>query len=350
MTMLASTSLSWNLLTKNLRGRELLHDKIRQKIGKLEKYLVHFPPDTIHLQINLERNLKKQLFIAGLTLRLPSNILHTEKSAEDVITAFDDSVKALLRELESLKANLRREFTWKRKPRRQVLREVKSARFAPEPLPVGEGPQKPEDLLRDLFQQHYPRLVRHAHRLIQHDEAQGQIPRDSLDPNEVVDETIRRAIAQRPRKPPEMVWLVWFYRLIHDELRRERNAIKAQSQEQISLEGPQEMAPELVDIRGQEAELSGPLFEGGGASGAIADSGMVSPDEAAARRDLLDELHHAIHDWPRLDRDVFELYFIEGFEPDEISMIVGQSVEKIGEVIASMQENLRQEVLKQALA
>ena len=82
MTM--TTPLPWNLLTKNLRGHELLRDKIRQKISKLEKYLVHFPPDSVHLQINLERHLKKPLFFAGLTLRLPSNILHTQKSAADV--------------------------------------------------------------------------------------------------------------------------------------------------------------------------------------------------------------------------------------------------------------------------
>jgi ribosomal subunit interface protein len=354
MTMPMTTSLSWNLLTKNLRGRELLHEKIRQKISKLEKYLVHFPPDTIHLQINLERHLKKDLFIAGLTLRLPSNILHTQKSAEDVITAFDDSVKALLRELESFKASLRRESAWKRKSRRQALHENKSTRFAPEPLPAGAGPQKPEDLLRDLLQQHYPRLVRHARRLIKHDEAQRQIPRDALDPSEVVDETVRRAIAQRPRKPPEMVWLVWFYRLIHDELRRERNDLKAQSQEQIMVEAPHEVPPELLAIRGQDTEQPGGDMEaistGAPEASAIADSSMVSPDEEAARKDLLDELHHAIQGWPRLERDVFELYFVEGFEPDEIAMIVGEPLKKVEEVIANMQENLRQEVLRQALA
>ena len=354
MTM--STPLPWNLLTKNLRGHELLRDKIRQKISKLEKYLVHFPPDSVHLQINLERHLKKALFFAGLTLRLPSNILHTRKSAPDVITAFDDAVKALLRELESFKAALRRESAWKHKPRRQQLHEAKSARFAPEPLPAGAGPQKPEDLLRDLFQQHYPRLVRHARRLIRHDEVHGEIPRDSLDPSEVADETIRRAIAQRPRKPPEMVWLVWFYRLIHDELRRERNALQAQLQEQVSLEGPQERPPELLVIRGHETELpSGalePVLATGHAvnPGAIADTSMASPDELAARKDLLEELHRAIQGWPRLERHVFELYFVEGFEPDEIAMIVGHPVKKVDEIIGTVQQNLRQEVLKQALA
>jgi hypothetical protein len=45
----------------------------------------------------------------------------------DVIKAFDDAVKALLRELASLKADLRREAYWKRKDRRKELHAVKSA-------------------------------------------------------------------------------------------------------------------------------------------------------------------------------------------------------------------------------
>jgi len=77
--------------------------------------LIHFPSDAVHLQVVLERHPKKLLHTATLTLRVPSNILHSEKSAPDIISAFDSAVKALLRELQSLKADLRRERFWKRK-------------------------------------------------------------------------------------------------------------------------------------------------------------------------------------------------------------------------------------------
>jgi ribosome-associated translation inhibitor RaiA len=70
---------------------------------------------------------KKALFAARLTLRVPSNILRSEKSATDVIKAFDDAVKALLRELASLMADLRRETFWKRRERRKELHALKAA-------------------------------------------------------------------------------------------------------------------------------------------------------------------------------------------------------------------------------
>jgi ribosomal subunit interface protein len=121
------STLSWNFATKDLHGHELLRKKLEEKIKKLEKHLQHYPAGSLHLQIVLERHPRKPLFVAKLTLRVPSNILRSEKSAGDVIKAFDDAVKALLRELASLKADLRREGYWKRKDRRKELHALKSA-------------------------------------------------------------------------------------------------------------------------------------------------------------------------------------------------------------------------------
>src|SRR2546425_10332233 len=187
MTNPQPVSLPWNLVTKNLHGHELLRKKLHEKITKLEKHLNHFPPGTVHLQIVLERHPRKPLHTAALTLRVPSNILHSEKSAPDVIKAFDDAIKALLRELESLKAELRRETFWKRKARREQGRELKASGFATEPMAEGTGPQELKDVAREFFQQHYSQLVRHARRHIRQDELAGVIPTGALDAREIVD-------------------------------------------------------------------------------------------------------------------------------------------------------------------
>ena len=122
----SSPSLPWNVVTKNFHGHEQLRKKIVEKITKLEKHLSHFPPGTVHLHIALDHNPKKNFFTAALTLRVPSHILHSEKTAPDVIKAFDDSVRALLRELENLKCDLRHEKLWKHKARREELHEHKA--------------------------------------------------------------------------------------------------------------------------------------------------------------------------------------------------------------------------------
>ena len=104
--------LNWNLVTKHIRPHGQLQTKLQQKIRKLEAHLAHFPQDAVHLQVSLSRHPRRLWFNAGLTLRLPSNILRAEKGGEDPVPAFDQAVKALLREVAVLKSALRREDQW----------------------------------------------------------------------------------------------------------------------------------------------------------------------------------------------------------------------------------------------
>lgn len=107
-------NLKWALFTKNMHPHGQLRRKLQQKVQKLETHLAHFPPDAVHLQVNLEKHPRKIWFGAGLTLRLPSNMLRAEKFGPDPITVFDQAIKALLREVAVLKSSLRRESDWKR--------------------------------------------------------------------------------------------------------------------------------------------------------------------------------------------------------------------------------------------
>lgn len=113
-------NLRWALFTKNMHPHGQLRRKLQQKVRKLESHLAHFPPDAVHLQVNLEKHPRKIWFGAGLTLRLPSNMLRAEKFSADPITAFDQAIKALLREVAVLKSSLRRENDWKRVARREA--------------------------------------------------------------------------------------------------------------------------------------------------------------------------------------------------------------------------------------
>jgi ribosomal subunit interface protein len=141
---LSRMKIPWNFVTKNLVGHELLRKKLREKINKLQRHLKHFPPDAVHLNIVLERHVRRHSHSARLTLRLPSSILHTMKSAPEVIAAFDLAVKALLRELQSLKTDLRGEVAWKQKERRRELRRAtRGAGFAAAPPSGRRGAAKP---------------------------------------------------------------------------------------------------------------------------------------------------------------------------------------------------------------
>ena len=92
-------TLKWSLVTKGVRPHAQLQGKLEQKIAKLETHLEHFPSDAVHLQVNLERHPKRVWFDAALTLRLPSNVLQSNKSGPDPLPVFDQAIKALLREV-----------------------------------------------------------------------------------------------------------------------------------------------------------------------------------------------------------------------------------------------------------
>ena len=118
-------TLKWNLTTKGIRPHGQLRQKLQEKIRKLETHLEHFPQDAVFLQVGLKAHSKKPQFGAGLTLYLPSNVLRAEKMGANPVPAFDQAVRALLREIAVLKASLRREKEWKRVASRESAARMK---------------------------------------------------------------------------------------------------------------------------------------------------------------------------------------------------------------------------------
>lgn len=348
-------TIPWNIVTKNLHGHILLRKKIHQKISKLARHLQHFPPDTVHLLISLQRHPRREHYTAALTLRVPSNIIHSEKSGPDLIRAFDQAVKALLRELESLKAQLRRETYWKRKSRRAQLRAIKLAGFAAEPQAEGEGPQNMGEVVRALLAEHYPRLLRYVRRQLWHDVSAGEVPPNAIDPRAVVDEVARRALTELSRKPAGLNFVLWFYVLARNELARRRRALKASATRAVPLESPQVLPEEEILVEGYDAEqpldiierqIEPPVVE---TRDLVPDERVAPPDQAVSRQELLAEMRRAASRWTRPEREVFELYYVEGFEPDEVAMVLGISRAQAEELIRSVQNRLRQQVMEQAL-
>jgi ribosomal subunit interface protein len=113
--------LNWSLSSKNMRPHSQLLERLRMKVKKLEKHLAHFPADAVHLQVKLQKELRKTWFTASLILNLPTGAMSAQKSAEDPVPAFDHAIKALLREIAGLKSTLRGKADWQRVMRSAVL-------------------------------------------------------------------------------------------------------------------------------------------------------------------------------------------------------------------------------------
>ncbi len=332
---------TWNIVSRNIGLSAELREQLRRKLAALEADLQSFPPEKIHLQIMLERQARNARSTVALTLRLPANIIRVEKSAAEAGKAFDGALKALQDELKSSQppGRLARRRGQSSEPDREA-----AVGFTPEPMAEGTGPQRLEDMVRDLFRQNYNRLLRHARRDVQHDELAGDIPKGALDPKDLVDEAARQAEAKPGQKPREMSWLVWFYHLIHEELRRRRQRLKEAAATEISAEQKQNLPEDrrlLPMDRMVKEEIEPEVIK---TEDIVPNPEAVPPDQAAEENDLLEHLQEAIKTWPRLERDVFELHFVEGLGPEDIVLITHQSREQVRKLIASVHQRLREEI------
>lgn len=340
-----ANAIRWNIVNKNLTPGLTVTERLSQKIASLARLLIHFPPDTLHLQVVLEKLAKRGLYEVRLTLRLPSNILHAEKSSEDLLAAINAAADALKREITSLKAELRGDYRWKRPARRAQLNTEKELVFAP-PMTDGIGPQTEADVVGDLYAAHHQHLLAHVHRVLRMAELTGDLPAHAIDAGDVVDEVARIVCdTSHSRKPATMSYEQWFYRLVQDEVDKQIRHFFEESRLRVVADGsfpasPDEaegyVAEQPLDLITNQIEPEEPLPEE-----RFADQECVPPDSMAAGRELVEKIQQEVKSWPPLERQVFELHYLVGFDVGDVAMISGRSEAEVQTLIGKAQLRLR---------
>src|SRR5581483_1605806 len=339
-----SKAISWNIVNKNVTPGLMVTEKLKRKVSALSRPLGRFPPGTVHLQVALEKLGKKRIYKVTFTLRLPSNILHAEKTSHDLIGAIDDAVDALERELIRLKSQLRGDYRWKRPVYRAKLEADKTILFS-EPMPTGTGPQTRSDVIADLLEAHYEQLKAHAARSIRMAELAGEIPHGALDAGDLVDEVARICLAKPKEKPSELTYELWFYRLLGKELALRRQALQAVVSGRVTDAHPQPLPADEaegydvekpLDLITREIEPEEDLPEE-----QIADSSTLRPDSAAGLHEVVSNLQQAAKHWPQLERKIFELHYFSGFDTGEIAMILSCRKEEVEALLDKIQLRLR---------
>jgi ribosomal subunit interface protein len=335
-------AISWNIVSKNVSAGVSLKQKLARKVAVLAKHLIHLPPETLHLQVVLEKLVKKERYAVSLTLRIPSNILHAEKSSHDLFEAIDSAVAALLCEVKSLKADLRGEYHWKRPAYRGRLHADEALFFSE---PMAAGPQTHADMVSELLRVHNNQLLAHVRREVRIAELAGDLPRGMVDPRDIVDEAARICLAHSDSKPVELTYELWFYQLIRRELARRRAEFNRErslsdkppaGREQTISEDEGYDAEQPLDLITRELEPEEDLPEE-----RITDPSIVCPDSMISGQEVVKMLQDQVHHWPAHEREVFELYYLVGFDADEIAMIQSRAPNEIEALIGKIQLQLR---------
>ena len=119
--------------------------------------------------------------------------------------------------------------------------------------------------------------------------------------------------------------MVWFYHLIHEELKRRRYKLKGQeppSNERAT--GGQSSERSTQPSQRERQDEDDPL------------------DELVTEKDALDLLEHDLRGWPRHKREVFEWHYVEGLEPEEIAQTTGYALQAVKQALESVRQKLRQ--------
>jgi DNA-directed RNA polymerase specialized sigma24 family protein/ribosome-associated translation inhibitor RaiA len=338
-------AINWNIVHKNLSPGSSVRERLARKIAGVGKYLSHFWPETLYLQVILEKQAKKGTYTVRLTLRLPSDILHVEKSDDDLLHAIDSATAALGSEVRSLDAELRGDYRWKRPVRRARLSAEEAVVFA-EPMEAGTGPQSAADMVADLLAAHDEHLLAHAQRGVRMAELSEELPAGAVDARDIVDEAAQICLGHPENKPDALTHEQWFYRLIREELVRQCRQFAEERQfrtepageRQLSLEDEAEGydAENPLDLITQEIEPEEDLPEE-----RIADPAVVPPYAAIAGQELVESLQREVKHWSANEQEIFELHYLVGFEAGDIAMICHQRQEEIEALIAQIQVRLR---------
>jgi ribosome-associated translation inhibitor RaiA len=99
----------------NIARNPQLDKAVQTHIAKLEKLLVKFAPDLVHLHGVLESNPKRQNTACTLNLSLPAAQLHTRQQGENILTDLQGCFDHLVEQVKKHKQALRREAAWHRR-------------------------------------------------------------------------------------------------------------------------------------------------------------------------------------------------------------------------------------------
>jgi len=316
-------SIKWNIVNRTGELYAEVQQKLQNKIGKLEKHLEHFPQDAVYLQVILDARASDKTYEVALNLRVPSDVLHVEKESESLVAALDEGVNTLVRRLKRLKARYRRDHAWKRRGRDLPQRDVA---FAETAVLEGEGPQTFEDTVVAVLEQDYERLLAFVARQLNEYILSGSIPRKAIEPRDIVDAVAEQALRHPEQKPRSMDYRTWCSSLA---FRQTREAIRQWAREtSVAIPVDLDVAPEPVvpgddDLEPEEFALNllQRQLEPDEATMAdvTPDPNAEPPDTQLQRQDMFAALQQVVRGWPKLERETFQLHFLEGLSAEDLA-------------------------------
>jgi RNA polymerase sigma factor (sigma-70 family) len=308
-------------------------DAVLARLPNLAKSLRNLPVHTIHIEVDL--NPRKGGYGVSVSLQLPSKTLFAAEWAREPGSAGRRAMNRVVAQAMTYRSLLRRH-------ERRAHRK---------PGPATEPPKPSSQALvreRELVEAFRHRAARHVRHEIVHDPALSLLPKEAISVPDVVDEAVVWTLEHLPGRPafltPEQfLWrrVLHQYDLARESVLRARAGDEEESANEVRHVEP---AQEL-DMEWEEAKdliLGGvdPLpFDLDEASSAGSD-----PAEILDREEAQEAVSAALRDLPDFQRRALLLHDLEGYDPEEIAVVLSVDEAKIRSEIESARRALRKKL------
>ena len=314
-----------------------LEKEFHQQIEKMGKRLQVFRPELIHLHAIIEENNVREGPSVSLNLRLPSGQMAAKGNGSTPTAAIKAAFEQLVEQLTKHKDMLRNQHKWARRQRVGRTRPESQVPFEQTLAAVQPATISGEDVT-SFINANFTRLHRFVERQIRYRENLGQLRRDQVTPEEVVDEAVANALDNGHDKPELISLEPWLYRLalyaIDTIARRNDEGVPEvpldQAYRQTNV--PNDDEAQMQFYQPDEAVANRDL---------IPDISVSTPEATAATDEMIDLVEYALLGVKPEDREAFLLYAVEGFTPDEIAAITSRPVEQVRVSITTAREHLR---------
>lgn len=312
-----------------------LDKQTQHQLEKLSKHLQVFRPELVHVKGIVEENSAREGFVVSLNLRLPSGQMSAQEKSGTAAAAIKAAFDGLLEQLKRHKQVLRSKHKWVR--RRDVdRRDAATVPFENTLAVVRPETVSPVDV-SSYIDVNLPRLERFVERQIVYRESLGELRPDQVAPEDVVAEAICAALGDDLEKPERIKIEPWLYRLASEAIDRisggDDNLVDVPLDRHHSAQNVEASDEARLQFHQPDEKL---LEED-----IIADGHAGNPEEVTARHELIAVVQIALCNARRSDREVFILYAVEGFSPEEIATITNRTLEEVRGSIGKARQQLQ---------
>ncbi len=312
-----------------------LESLLQQQTDKLNRLLRVFRPDLVHLKGSLADHSLPQGYVVSLNLRLPSGQMAAQEKSDTLRGAVKAAFSELANQLKKHKELLRNQHNWPRRrgPGRTVVETVPFeqtvAAIKPEAVSTGD--------IYSYIDANLPRLRRFVARELAHRQTEGQVMPDQVSVDDVVSEAIANALDEQHDKPERMRLEPWLYRLAVDAIGQLASGNGDEGRMSLARTPQTGEARSTDEPIAQFGEPAGRLY----VENAIIDSTAQTPEDIAARNELIELVERSLRHAGRDQREAFILFTIEGFTVEEIADIANHPPQQVRANIRAAREHLQ---------